>query len=132
MYGGSGDLARRLAVQPHPPAPLAEVLEQLDRPVPAAGPQTARRPRERLPDPVSERLEQQHLAFRPRDRNPRGNDSRVVDDDQLVAQKPWKIGDFTVPGTAEIAVVDEEPSLVASLSRMLGDQLRRKVVVQLG
>ena len=42
-------LARRLAVEPQAPPALAEMLEQLDRPVPLPRPQPPRRPREPLP-----------------------------------------------------------------------------------
>ena len=81
MYGGSGVSPGRLAVQPQPPASFAEVLEQLDRAVAAPGSQPPRRPREAFPEPVVvEPLEQQHLAPRPLDRNPRRHDARVVDD----------------------------------------------------
>jgi hypothetical protein len=38
------------------------MLEQLDVPVPPPGVQALRRPGETFPEPVAERLEQQHLA----------------------------------------------------------------------
>ena len=79
-------LARGLAVEAEAPTALAEMLEQLDRPVPAAGTQPARGPCERLPGPVVEPLEQQHLAARRLDRDPRRHDLRVVDDDELPVQ----------------------------------------------
>ena len=74
-------LPGRLAAQPHAPAPLAEMLEQLDRPVArarrAAAASAARAPPRR---PVPDLLQQQHLAARLLDRDPRRHDARVVDD----------------------------------------------------
>ena len=55
-------LALRLALEPDAPAALAERLEQLDGPEPLAGAESARGARERLPDAVPERLDQQHLG----------------------------------------------------------------------
>ena len=57
---------------------------ELDRPVAPARPQPARRPRERLPHVALEPLEQQHLAPRALDPDPRRHDARVVDDHELV------------------------------------------------
>ena len=82
-------LAVGLAVEPDAPAPLAERLEQLDRPEPLARPQPPRRPRERLPDAVAERLEEQHLgraAALALQVEPRGDDLGVVDDDELAGE----------------------------------------------
>ena len=94
-------LARRLAVEPHAPAALAEMLEQLDRPVAPAGAQPPGRPRERLPDAVAE---PPRAAAPPRFGCSigmrAGNDPRVVDDDEGVAEFPCKFREFTVPGTA--------------------------------
>src|SRR6202011_1913613 len=57
-------LPRRLAVEQQPPAPLAEVLDQLDGPVAAPRLQAPRRPREPLPQVALESFEEQHLALR--------------------------------------------------------------------
>ena len=87
--------SRRVAVQPQAPAPLAERLEQLDRPQALARAQLPRGPRQRLPDSRSrvavflETLEQQHLrraAAGSPQVEPRGDDAGVVDDDELAAQ----------------------------------------------
>ena len=86
MYGGSGVSSGRLAVQSQPPAPFAEVLEQLDRPVAAPGPQPPGRSCQAFPETVVvQPLEQQHLSLRRLDRDPRRHDTRVVDDDERVA-----------------------------------------------
>ena len=83
---GQRRLARRLAVEPQPPASLAEVLEQLDRPIAATGAQPSCRPGEPFPDVAFEPLQQQHLAARCLDRDPRRDDARVVDDDEFSRQ----------------------------------------------
>ena len=80
MYGGSGTSPAGSPCEPQPPAALAEVLEQLDRPVAPPGAQPPRRPREPLPLVAAEPLEQQHLAARLLDPDPRRHDARVVDD----------------------------------------------------
>ena len=49
MYGGSGASPSGLAVEPDAPAALAEVLDELDRAVAGARPQTPGRAREREP-----------------------------------------------------------------------------------
>ena len=128
---GQRGLTGRLAVEPDTPAALAEMLDQLDRPVAAAGPKASRRPREGLPQAVTERLEEQHLSARPLDRDPRGHDTGVVDDDERPAGLREQVGEPPVPDRAARAVVHEQPRLVASRRRMLRDQLRRKVVVEL-
>ena len=125
-------LARGLALETEAPAPLAEVLDQLDRPVPAAGPQPPRRPRERLPRPVVESLEQEQLAARRLDRDPRRHDLRVVDDDELPVQLLGQLVEPAVPDVAGRAFVDEQPRRVTPLGGILRDQLRRQLVVELG
>ena len=80
-------LARRLALEPHQPTTLADVLEQLDRPVALTRVQPARGPREPFPQTVLvEALEQQHLAARLLDRDACRHDSRVVHDRERVAE----------------------------------------------
>ena len=59
---GKRRLPCRLPVEPDTPPALAEVLEQLDRAVAAAGLQAPRRPRERLPEPLADALEQEDFA----------------------------------------------------------------------
>ena len=71
-------LSGRLADEPQPPTALAEMLAELDRSVALAGTQAARRPRQPLPLPALEPLEQEHLAARPLDRDPGRDDARVV------------------------------------------------------
>ena len=133
MYGGSGVSPAGSPSSLSAPAALAEVLEQLDRPVPPPRPQPPGRAGERLPDPVAERLEQEHLALRALDRDPRGHDPRVVDDDERIADLRRKIARTcgARPGPQR-TVVDEQPRLVAPLGRVLRDQLGRQVVVELG
>src|SRR5262249_16929300 len=127
-----GRLAGRLAVEPHAPSALAEVLEQLHLALTLALLQPPRRPGPRFPDAVAECLQEKHFARPPLDWDPRGNDARVVDDNERVPDLPCKVGEFTVPGTVKTAVPDQQAGLVAPRGWILGDQLRRKVVVQLG
>ena len=93
MYGGSGVSPAGSPCEAQAPASLAEMLEQLDVAVAPAGAQPPRRPRERLPETVAERLEQQHLAARALERQPRGQDARVVDDDELAAELLRQVGE---------------------------------------
>jgi len=73
-------------VQPQPPASFAEVLEQLDRPVAAPGPQPPGRSGQAFPETgVVQPLQQQHLSLRSVDRDPRRDDARIVHDDERVA-----------------------------------------------
>ncbi len=106
-------LARRLAVEPQPPAPLAERLEELYWTEPLPFPQATRRARERFPRvTVVEPLDEQHLylaARRTPQPEPCRNDPRVVDDQQLRAQLARKIGERAVPDLAARAPVDEKP-----------------------
>ena len=132
MYGGSGAWPagspfRRTRQRPSPRCSSsstgAEAAPRLQSP---------RRPRERLPLPIADLLEQQHLAARLLDRDPRRDDPGVVDDDKRVADLPCKVGESAVSGDAGRALVDQQPRLVAPQRRMLGDQLGREVVLQLG
>ena len=124
-------LARRLAGEPEPPAALAEVLEQLDRTVGPPRAEAPRRPREALPEIVAEPLDEQHLAAWRLDPDPRGHDAGVVDDDERVARLLGKLGERAMPDRAGRTLVDEQARGVAPLRRVLGDQLRRQVVVEL-
>src|SRR5436853_575536 len=69
------------------PTSLPEMLEQLDRAVPPARAQAARRPRQPLPHVAFDPLQQEHLAARLLDRDPRRNHPRVVDDHELTARE---------------------------------------------
>src|SRR5262249_8894241 len=99
---------------------------------PPTGSQPSGRAGETLPDPVAERLEQQHLPLRALDRNPRRHDPRVVDDHQRITDLGREVGEPPVPAPATSAVVDEQPRLIPPVGRVLRDQLRREVVLQLG
>ena len=77
-------------------------------------------------------LEQQHLALRPLDPDPRRDDPRVVDDGELPRELLRQLREPAVPNVAGRAVVDEQPRGVAAFGRMLRDQLRGQVVVELG
>jgi hypothetical protein len=119
-------------VQPQPPPSLADVLEQLDRPVPPAGPQPPRRPREPLPQPVVvQPLEQQHLAARPLDRDPCGHDARVVHDRERLAEHVRKLCEPPMIHPLGHAIVDQQARLVAARHGMLRNELRREVVLEL-
>ena len=131
MYGGSGTAPAGLAVEPHPPAPLAQMLEQLDRAVTVARAQLTRRARERLPDLAVDRLEQQHLAARLLDRDARRDDPRVVHDHQRESISPGSSRN-TWCDTSPVArrkTSSRDSSRCAD--RMLRDQLLRQVVVEL-
>src|SRR6266851_5772389 len=134
----SGDVRRQrcravgLTGEPQPPASLPEMLEQLDRSVPAARFQPPGRPRESFPHIAFEPLEQEHLATRRVDRDPRRYDLGVVDHRELAVQLLRQRGEAAVADRAGRALIDEEPRIVAAHGRMLRDQLRRQVVVELG
>ena len=87
------------------PAPLAEVLEQLDGAVSPTRPQPSRRPCERLPGSVLALLQQQHLAAGRVDRNPRGHDLRVVDDHELPLKLVRELGEGAVSDRARLPLV---------------------------
>ena len=61
-----------------------------------------------------------------------GTTRRVVDDGELARELLRQLREPAMPDGAGRTVVDEEPGGVASLGRMLGDQLRGQVVVELG
>ena len=133
MYGGSGTSPVRLAVDAHAPAPLAEVLEQLDGAVAPARPQPPRRPRERLPDVAVEPLEQQDFPFRPLDRDS-GREARACRSRPRASPARARRRARRRRGGAprRSPVEDEQPRCVPALGRMLGDQLRGKLVVEVG
>ena len=133
MYGGSGSPARcrGLAVEAHAPAALAEVLDELDGAVARARLQPARRAGEREPLAAALVLEQQHFALRLVDPDPGRHDPRVVHDGELAGELVRQLGERAVADVAGRALVDEQPRRVAALRRMLRDQLRRQVVVEL-
>ena len=77
------------------------MLEELDRAEPLAGAQPARRPRQPLPVAVAvELLEEQDLggaaALAPQG-EPGRDDPGVVDDDELVVELAWQLGEGAVP-----------------------------------
>ena len=114
MYGGSGTSPAGSPVEPQPPATLAEMLEQLDRAVAAARPQPPRRPREPLPLLAAEPLEQQHLAARLLDPDPRRDDARVVHDrERLRGELVGQVAERPVPNLAGRPRVDEQARFVA-------------------
>src|SRR5207302_338001 len=98
-----------------------------------ARPETPCRTREALPDVVVQPLQQEHLAARRGDRDPRRHDAGVVDDDELATpQLVRQLGEAAVSHRAGRAVVDEQPRVAAPRRRMLRDERGRKLVVQLG
>ena len=122
-------LARRLALQPQPPAALAQRLEQLDRAEPLPGLEFARRAREPLPGAVlAKPLQQEHLGGAPTralEPQTRRQHPRVVDDDERPFRKlARKLVEAAMPGRAVRALVHEQPRVVAPRHRVLGDQLR--------
>ena len=130
-------LTRRLALEPQPPAPLAEMLDELDRPQPLPRPKPPRRPREPFPEPVrAEPLEQQHLRLpsaRPLQAQARREHARVVDDgERTFRHLLWKLVDAPVVNDTARPVVDQQSRRVAPLERPLRDQFSGKLVVQLG
>ena len=132
MYGGSGVSPAGSPWRRSAPAALAEMLEQLDVAVPPPGAQAASSAgRDASQSAVAERLEQQHLAARALERQARRKHARVVDDDELAGELLRQLGEDAVPHLVPAAVVDEQPRRVAPGRRMLGDQLRGQVVVEL-
>jgi hypothetical protein len=107
------------------------MLDQLDGSVPASGLQAAGRAREPLPDVAVDPFEKQHFAARRLDGDPRRNDLRVVDDDELIPELVGEIREAEMPDRAGGALVHEEPRLVPAGGRMLRDQLLWQLVFQL-
>ena len=114
MYGGSGvspagSPSSRTRQRPSPRCSSSSTGA-----VAPPGAQPPRRPRERLPQPVAELLQQQHLALRGCSIGIRaGHDARVVDDDERVADLRWELAEAPVPDAPRRAVVDQQPRLVA-------------------
>src|SRR6266545_7896669 len=107
------------------------MLEQLDVAVAPARVQASRRAREAFPDAAAERLEQEHFAARPLERQACGQHTRVVDDNELAAELLRQVREEAMTHLAPATVVDKQARGVAARGGMLGDQLRREVVVEL-
>src|SRR5205085_5939553 len=84
------------------------------------------------PDVAAKGLDEEHLAARALEPDPRRHDARVVDDDERVPDLVRQIGEPAVADGAGCAVVDEEPRVVPPLERPLRDELGRQVVVERG
>ena len=129
-------LAGRLPPQPHSPAALPARLEELDRTEPFARPKPPRRAGERFPDAVlAGALEQEHLrgaAARALQPQPRRDDARVVDDDHCpLPHLLGELGEQPVTDRAGPPLEDQKPRAVAPLGRVLRDQLRRELVLEI-
>jgi hypothetical protein len=111
------------------------VLDELDRAESRARPQSPGRARERLPEAVLRRLEEEHLrlpARLPPHADARGDDAGVVhDDERAVGKLRTEVAEAPVPDLAGGPVDHQQPGFVASLERSLGDQLGREVIVEL-
>ena len=123
-------LTIRFAVEADAPAAVAEVLDQLHRAVAPARAQAAGRPRERQPLAAALVLQQQHLTLRPLDPDPSRHDARVVHDGELAGELVRQLGEDAMADGAARPVVDEQPGGVPPSRRLLGDQLRREVVIE--
>ena len=106
------------------------MLEELHRAVAPARLESARRTREPFPDIAVESLEQQHLAARRGDEDPRGHDAGVVDDDELTVQLVGQLCETPVADFTARAVVDEQPGIAALRRRVLSDERGGKLVVE--
>ena len=85
--------------------------------------------------PPSSALQQQYLhgsARRPPQPEAGRDDAGVVDDDELTGQLAGQVGEDAMPDLSRLAAVDKQARLVAVLRRVLGDQLGRQLVVELG
>jgi hypothetical protein len=82
------------------------------------------------------RFQQQHLDRTPGRAlhgEPRRDHLRIVDDEEVaVTEQLHQIADVTVLRGDTGAAIDEQPGGVARLDRMLGDQLRRQRVIEVG
>ena len=127
-------LARRLALEANAPAPLAEVLEQLDGAV-AAGPACSRRVGRASASQTRRRRSARAAGPRPsaaRSGSAPGRRACRSRRRASPAELAGKVGESAVSDRAGRALVDEQPRLVPPRGRMLGDQLRRKLVLELG
>ncbi len=132
MYGGSGVSPAGSPVSRSRQRPSPRCSSSSTGPYVRPGAEPPGRPREPLPEVAAEPLEQQHLAARPLDPDPGRHDARVVDDDERAAGLLGQVGERAVADRAGRPLVDEQARGVAPGGRVLGDQLRRQVVVELG
>ena len=108
------------------------MLDELDVPVPPPDAQPPRGAREPLPLVAGYALEQQHLAARPLDPDPRRHDACVVDDGERPGRQ--RVRELAENGLAHLAGrarVDEQARLVTPLRRVLRNQLGGEVVIEL-
>ena len=135
-------LAVRLAREPHEPAPLAELVDELGggrieprtRGEPFSGAEPARRARERLPHVVLPPLNQEHLdvaAGRASQEQPGRDDARVVDDHEMAVELLGQVAEGPVADLPARTVEDQHPRRVPRLDRMLSDEVAGQVVVEL-
>ena len=130
MYGGSGGSPSRLAVEAHPPAAVAERLEQLDRArarSPARSRRDGRASASQMPSPSGSTSSTSAAPPLSRRRcEARRDDLGVVDDDELAGELVGQVGERAMADVARRAVVDEQPRGVAPVGGMLRDQLGRE------
>ena len=128
-------LAARFPLQLNDPAATSELFHEENGAELLTCSQATRRPRERLPPAVVEALDEKHLDRRargPTQAETRRNDLRVVDDDESIADEIGQLREGAMLDSARASPVDEKPRGIARLDRMLRDELRWKVVVELG
>ena len=104
-------IPRRLPLELDDPATLAELLDERDGTDSFPDAEPARRPRERLPAPVAEILDEEYLDRRagfPAQVQPSGNDARVVHDRQPVADEVGELRERAVLDVTRVAAVHEE------------------------
>jgi hypothetical protein len=119
-------------VKPQAPPPLPQVLQQLHRAVAVARTKPACRPRQPFPEPVLvEPLEEQDLAARSLDRDPRRHHACVVHDRQRVPEHVRQLCEPALIHPLGHAIVDQQARLVAARHGMLRNELRREVIVEL-
>src|SRR4029077_16661556 len=107
-------------------------LDQLDLAVAPPRPQPPRRPGEALPLLAPEPLQEEHLPARLLDPDPGGYDACVVDDDECPRRQLLRqISELPVARLSTSPGDDEEPRFVPVGRRLLGNQLRRELVVEL-
>src|SRR3990172_1998617 len=125
MYGGSGaspagSPSRRTSQRPAPdPAPPPGRRGEPARPEPLAGAQTSGLPRQRLPEPVFDELEQEDLDVPPTaaaEAKPGGNHPRVVDDGELACEITGQVGERAMADVARGAPEDEQARGGAALT----------------
>src|SRR5437763_4887929 len=126
-----GRLPARRPVEPEPPPSFAQMLEQLDVAIAPPRAQAPGRPCKSLPDTVAvDPFQQQDLAARSLDQNPRRDDARVVDDGERVGDDVRQLCKRSVIDAPGHALVDQQSRLVAARLWSLRNQRRRKVVVE--